>query len=275
MKLIQTPILSKLLGLVLCSMLVTQSSISYGLGLMERGGNSAINVRANDKNLSSYLKKMYRKDAGRLALRHISDGSDYKNLGTEMPKEVVTELYTSLIAIHEAPYEESKEVTRKHRLHTFPIPAVDMVQIHYKNTSAWAAPLKLGGNETNNEDITTICTKYNLSIESHQIWDEQTNMFIVKAHTPVNLAAIAQLFKNIDGVQKVILPVPDLDGNDIEARRTSKGWQLNYIVKFDSCLTGCKKQRTWSFEVVNINVHSSANVKFIGITGDDLPDWMN
>jgi hypothetical protein len=121
--------------------------------------------------------------------------------------------------------------------------------------------------------INRLCKRYNLRIESHQTWDNERNLFIVKADEVFNMAAITKEFRKEEGVDLVTLPVPGTDGNDIEACRTTKGWRLDYIVKFGSCFSGCKKKHIWGFEISNIG-SSSANVNFIGESGDKLPDWM-
>ncbi len=224
-------------------------------------------------NLSDYQKKMYERDATRLALRYVSKGSDFSNLSPRVPMEVKNEILSSLLAVHKSPFNEALEVTRKHKLHTFPNPAVDKFQVNYKNTSTWATPLKLGDNITNSETINKICDDFGLIIESHKIWDDEKNLFIVKAKQTLNMAAIAEQFKSHEGVELVNMLIPDTDGNDILATRTSKGWRLDYMIKFDSCFTGCKKKHVWSFEIANIS-SGSANVNFLGESGDELPDWM-
>lgn len=231
------------------------------------------NVKLDDSGFSSYQKKMYEKDAVRLALRNIVKGGSYKNLGPEVPEEIRSEIYNALVAVHKSPFAESIEVTKKHRLHTYPNPAVDKFQVNYKNTSKWATPLRLGDNITNSKIINELSNKYGLIIDSHQTWDEGSNIFIVKAKKAINLAPIAEQFLKETGVESVNMLIPNSDGNDIEATKTVKGWRLDYKVKFDSCFTGCKKSRIWSFEVTNIG-NGSANVNFKGVYGDKLPDWM-
>ncbi len=230
-------------------------------------------VSLDDADISDYQKMMYEKDATRLALRYIAQGGGYDELGAEVPDEVKDELYSALIAVHKSPFSESVLVTQKHRLHTFPNPAVDKFQVNYKNTAKWATPLRLGDNITNSDIINKLSSKYGLKIESHQTWDDDSNLFIVKAKKAINLAPVANDFMEEEGVEVVKLLIPDSDGNDIEATRTSKGWKLDYIVKFEKCFTGCKKSHTWSFEVANIS-SGSANVNFIEHYGDELPPWM-
>lgn len=230
-------------------------------------------VALDDSGFSSYQKKMYEKDAVRLGLRNIAKGNNYKSLGPKVHEVVKLELYSALIAIHKSPFGESIEVTRKHRLHTYPNPAVDKFQVNYINTSKWAKPLRLGDIITDSKIINELSDKYDLTIDSHQTWDEKSNIFIVKAKTAINLAPIAEEFLKEIGVESVNMLIPNSDGNDIEAIKTEKGWRLDYKVKFDTCFTGCKKSHIWSFEVTNIE-SDSADVNFISESGDELPDWM-
>ncbi|MGK0388988.1 MAG: hypothetical protein ACI94Y_001722 [Maribacter sp.] len=230
-------------------------------------------VELDDSGFSPHQKKMYEKDAVRLALRNIVKGGNYKSLGPDVPEEVRDELYNALVAVHKSPFGGSIEVTKKHRLHTYPNPAVDKFQVNYKNTSKWATPLRLGDNITSSKIINELSNKYDLTIDSHQTWDDKSNIFIVKAKTAINLAPIAEKFLKEVGVESVNMLIPSSDGNDIEAIKTIKGWRLDYKVKFDSCFTGCKKSHIWSFEIANIK-NGSANVNFIGESGDKLPDWM-
>lgn len=250
---------------------------SFSSGSLEKFPSNSIgniaNVVLDDSDIPEFKKKMYQKDATRLALRYISKGTNYENLGADVPMEVMTEIYSSLLAVHKSPFAESIDVTKNHRLHTFPDPAVDKFQVNYVNTAKWATPLRLGDKTTDSQIINDLCEKYDLVIESHQAWDKKSNIFIVKAKTAINLAPIAKEFVREEGIDFIKLLIPNSDGNDIEAVRTLKGWRLNYMVKFDSCFTGCKKKHIWSFEVANIK-NGSANVNFIGESGDDLPDWM-
>ncbi len=222
-----------------------------------------------ENKLSRYKKRKYRKDATRLALRLLSSSRDYTDLNAEAPKEDVESIYNALVAVHMSGLEKSKEVTQAHKLHTFPIPSVDKFFVVYKRTAEWAKPLRLGDHFTDNEEINELNEKYGLIIDKHVEWDEEHNSFNIKATKSLNIAPIANSFSNIEDVVLVDLLTPDGDGNDIEVRRLKNGWMLNYMVKFDSCITGCKKKHVWTFEVSD-----DQQVKFVSESGDELPDWM-
>jgi len=221
------------------------------------------------KELSPSKKLKYQKDATRLALRLISKDEDYQNMKVEVPKEMVCSIYDALVAVHFSEIEEAKQVTKSHKLHTFPVPTIDNFLVVYKRDADWARSLRLGDNEIDNEDMKAYCDKYHLKISNHVEWDEEHNSFSIQAVEAMNIAPIAAKFEAFEGVSKVDILAPNGDGNDIEIVKTESGWSINYIVKFDSCFTNCKKRHSWKF-----NISKSGNVEFVEEKGDDLPIWM-
>lgn len=241
------------------------------------GGNSVL-AFGNDNNgrdpkssaseLSKYKKNKYRKDATRLALRQLSNGSGFENLDAEVPKEMVESIYSSLIAIHTSGLPEAKVVTTQHKLHTFPTPTVDRLVVIYKRDATWAVPLRLGDDVTDNDKINELSEKFNLKIDRHVEWDEEHFSFNMRTEESINIAPLAKDLSTVESVTLVDLMEPNGDGNDIEIKKISNGWEINYIIKFDGCISGCKKRHTWSFEVIN------GKVNFKGESGDELPKWM-
>ena len=219
--------------------------------------------------LSKYKEKKYKKDASRLALRLLNVEGNYKSVRPNLPEDLVQSIYNALVAIHTSKSVYAEAVTSAHKLHTFPSPNVDRFFVIYRRDAAWAMPLRLGGNETTNEQINSLCKEFGLVIESNVEWDEEHNSFYIRAKNALNIAPIADLFLNIQGIEKVDLLEPSGDGNDIVINQLADGWQLSYLVKFDSCITGCKKKHSWEFKV-----NTDGEVAFLGETGDELPAWM-
>ncbi|MEM1322476.1 MAG: hypothetical protein AAGG75_19590 [Bacteroidota bacterium] len=220
--------------------------------------------------ITAYKQNKYRKDATRLALRLVSDNKDYQALNAEAPKDMVSSIYDALIAVHRSNHKMARLVTRTHKLHTFPIPSVDRFFVVYKREASWARPLRLGDTTTDSEEINKLLDQYGLIIDKHVDWDEEHNSFNVRAKESLNIAPIANAFSLIEEIVLVDLLMPNGDGNDIELKKIDGGWELNYVIKFDSCISGCKKRHIWTFEV-----RSGNQVSFIGESGDDLPDWMS
>lgn len=219
--------------------------------------------------LSDYKKNQYRKDATRLALRLQSDNRDFTELKAEVPTELVESIYQALVAVHLSDIKMAKEVTRVHKLHTFPIPSVDRFFVVYKRSAAWATPLRLGDTVTDNDRINELSEQYGLVIDKHVDWDNDHNSFNIRAKSSLNIAPIAKDFSEIEDVVLVDLLMPNGDGNDIAIKQLTNGWEISYMVKFESCITGCKKRHVWTFDVTN-----GKNVTFKGETGDELPAWM-
>ncbi|MEO1626382.1 MAG: hypothetical protein AAFV25_14590, partial [Bacteroidota bacterium] len=201
--------------------------------------------------LSVYKQNKYRKDATRLALRLLAKNKAYDQLDAEAPEEVVESIYQALVAVHQSNHQMAKEVTKNHKLHTFPVPSVDRFFVVYKREAVWATPLRLGDNTTNSNEINTLLEQYGLVIDRHVEWDEEHNSFNIRAKQSLNIAPIAQTFSTFNDIVLVDLLNPDGDGNDIDVKRLDNGWELRYMVKFDSCITGCLKRHVWSFEVDN------------------------
>jgi len=231
--------------------------------------NLSVSISEIGKKLSDYKKQKYRKDATRLALRLISDNREYHNLEVEVPEQKVTSIYEALVTIHQSELEAAKTVTKIHKLHTFPIPSVDHFFVVYDRSSKWAIPLRLGDMTTDNEKINSLMKDYGLVIDKHVEWDENKNSFHVKATRSLNIAAVAKEFSKVEGVVLTDLLTPDGDGNDIEIQRLKNAWELKFLIKFGSCITGCKNQHAWTFQVTDQN-----EVTFINESGDELPDWM-
>ncbi|MEL6863804.1 MAG: hypothetical protein AAFP19_05260 [Bacteroidota bacterium] len=234
----------------------------------EDGKNDEVEQYAGDR-ISAYKQNKYRKDATRLALRLQSEQMEYTELNAEAPEDMVDGIYDALIAVHLSDLEGARQVTRIHKLHTFPVPSVDRFFVVYNRTATWATPLRLGDNTTNSEELNGLLEQYGLVIDRHVEWDEEHNSFNVRAKRSLNIAPIAKAFSKIDDIVLVDLLLPDGDGNDIEVKKLENGWELSYMVKFDSCISGCKKKHIWTFQVLE-----SGQVQFVGESGDELPGWM-
>lgn len=224
----------------------------------------------SEEGLSVYVASKYKKDATRLALRLMSQNGNYATLEAKAPTNVVEGIYNALVGVHNSNDPMAKMVTRNHKLHTFPVPSVDRFFVVYNRGAEWAKPLRLGDDRTDNDQINGLIDEFNLKITKHVEWDEENNSFHVKAKESLNVAPIGQSISKVDGVKMVDLLMPDGDGNDIEIAKIADGYELNYMIKFDSCITGCKKKHVWTFHVTA----SGTKVKFIREFGDDLPPWM-
>lgn len=252
--------------------LIILGLLCFSLNLALANGGE-INVTDNPiesgKKLSNYKKTKYKKDATRLALRLLSKNNDFSKMDPKVPQEMVNSIYNALVAVHQSELQAAKTVTRIHKLHTFPNPSVDRFLVIYKREAEWAVPLRLGDDITDNEKINRLSEKYNLKIDSHVEWDDDHNSFNIRAKESMNIASVAKDFSTIENITLVDTMEPNGDGNDISIKEINNGWQINYMIKFDGCISGCKKKRVWTFEVTN-----DGKINFKGESGDELPAWM-
>jgi len=260
-----------------CKIFIQHSLIILGLicfnlsTVLANGGkkDNTDNPIESGKKLSNYKKTKYKKDATRLALRLLSEDSDFSRMDAQVPEEMVNSIYEALVAVHQSDLQAAKTVTRIHKLHTFPNPSVDRFLVIYEREAEWAVPLRLGDDITDNDKINSLSEKYDLKIDSHVEWDDTHNSFNIRAKESMNIASVAKDFSTIENITLVDTMEPNGDGNDISVQQIKNGWQINYMIKFDGCISGCKKKRVWTFEVTN-----DGKINFKGESGDELPAWM-
>lgn len=255
-----------LLFVVVCFVSLASSNWMFAFD----NNHNGIDPEATTKTqLSNHQRNQYKKDATRLALRHLASGKKFESLDPVVPKDLVDAIYNSLIAVHESKLPEAEVVTAVHKLHTFPTPTVDRLVVIYKRDATWATPLRLGDDVTDNDKINQLSEKFKLKIDRNVEWDEEHFSFNMRAENSLNIASVAKDLSTVESVTLVDMMEPNGDGNDIEVKQLNNGWEINYIVKFDGCISGCKKRHTWTFEVTDSN-----KVTFKGESGDELPKWM-
>ena len=83
------------------------------------------------------------------------------------------------------------------------------------------------------------------------------------------MAALANEFYNVEGVAEIDLGIPKVGGNDILVQRVGGGWELSYVLKFGSYISGGGKQHVWKYKAMD-----DGSVQFIKEEGDPVPSWM-
>ena len=138
----------------------------------------------------------------------------------------------------------------------------------YDKTVDWAAPLRDGISETTSPEINDLLDEFDLVIEKHVQWDEAHDALTIRSRAPLNMAALAHQFTNIEGVTETDLGQPRLRGNDIQMQRTAAGWTLTYILRFGAPI-GDGKQHRWIFECGD-----DGNSTFLREEGDEVPSYL-
>lgn len=213
------------------------------------------------------IARKFRRDAARLALRLAAGGEDFRYLGVYIPRENIDLIFNALSNVYAN--EELGKSLEKCNIHTFPNPSIDHLVVIYNKNIAWARPLQMGLTETDSRAINDLLENHNLIIEKHVNWTDTQDAITIRSRDPLNMAAIANEFNNVEGVDEIDLGVPKVAGNDISARRIGGGWELDYILRFGSWAAGKGKAHVWKYRVTD-----GGKVTFVADSGDPLPDWM-
>jgi len=217
--------------------------------------------------LPKTLERKLKRDAARLALRIEAKKEELRYQNILIPRGNMESIYTVLSNIYL--HDETAQSIAKCNVHTFPNPSIDHIVIIFERDIEWAAPLLDGISETDSEEINTLLEEYDLIIEKHVQWNDTEDAITVRSKAPLNMAALANEFYNVEGVQSVDLGIPTIGGNDISITREVDGWEVQYMLRFGSYISGEGKVHLWKYKVMD-----NGTVKFISESGDPIPEWM-
>lgn len=255
-------------------LLVTSSFAQNDLAMLvshDQGDDKeVVQTSKKEKGKQAIPKKLTRKfkrDAARLALRMESKQEDLRYLNIVIPKDNIESIYGVLTNIYTG-NEVAKSIADCN-VHTFPNPSIDHLVIIFDRNVDWAEPLREGISETNNDDINDLLDDYDLIIEKHIQWNDTKDAITIRSKEPLNMAALANEFYNIDGVSSIDLGVPEIGGNDINIQRIRNGWEVQYVLRFGSYISGKGKVHIWKF-----NALDDGSIEMISEGGDPVPEWM-
>lgn len=224
----------------------------------------------NDEFMPSGLKRLYRRDAARIALRLVNKEQRLSSQTVEIPKELTKSIYNALVAVRVSDYSVIDTIAAKYNIRTFGKPAVNTLTLVFEHDAAWAKPIKQYRSDTTaSKSLNFLFKKYNLQITKLVNIDEERAGLVLQAREPINVSALARRFFVEEGIASVEEMLPYGDGNDIDMELTPEGWLITYSVKFGECLLECKKIYQWQFRVGN-----TGKVEYLGGKGDTIPPWV-
>ena len=214
------------------------------------------------------LERKFRRDAARIALRmEAKNEEDLRYLNIVIPRDNVESIFNVLKKIYL--HDETARSISKCNVHTYPNPSIDHFVLIFKRNADWAEPLRSGITETDSPIINDLLDEFDLIIEKHVQWNDTQDAITIRSKGPLNMAALANEFYNIEGVEEIDLGVPKVGGNDIEIKRKENGWEVSYILRFGSYIDGKGKTHTWKYEAKD-----NGTINFISESGDPVPEWM-
>ena len=213
------------------------------------------------------LSRKYRRDAARLALRMEANNEDLRYLNIGIPQKGINNIYDLLTTIY-ANHATAQSIARCN-VHTFPNPSIDHLIIIFDRQVDWASPLRDGISETDSDAFNKLLDDHDLIIDKHVQWDDTKDAVTIRSKSPLNMAALANEFYNIDGISEIDLGIPKLLGNDIEVKRSVNGWIVEYILRFGT-IGGKGKTHFWRFEVMD----DGKQVQMVEEGGAPIPSYM-
>lgn len=226
-----------------------------------------VNQKGIQDGIPKSLERKFRRDAARLALRLSAEKEDLRYLSVVIPQPTIEMVYNLLIQIYLQ--EETAKSIAKCNVNTFPNPSIDQLVIIYEKDVDWAAPLRDGISETENLEINDLLDEYELVIEKHVPWNDTQDALTIRSKEPLNMAALANEFLDIEGIADIDLGVPKVAGNDISLNRFQAGWEIQYILKFGSFTNGKGKKHIWKYQALD-----DGTIKFLEESGSPIPTWM-
>lgn len=209
-----------------------------------------------------------KRDAARLVLRMEANNEDFRYLPIQIQEANISSIFKVLKAVKTSNISAAKSINNC-KIHALPQPSIDQFILVYQKDIDWAAPLKEGINETESDAINDLLDEYDLFISNHINWNAQLDAITIQSHKPYNMAALAQAFDQIEGVEQVDYGAKQSDGNDIQINQSGKDWLVTYFLRWGSCMNGCNNVHSWTFRVSPKGKTTLEEEK-----GDEIPTWM-
>ena len=245
----------------------TSETQSHGFGITPLNGDPVVRSKKSDIEVPMRLTRKFKRDAARLALRIEASKEDLRYQNIVIPKSNVENIYEILTNIYRQ--NETAQSISKCNVHTFPNPSIDHLVIIFDREIEWAEPLLDGISETDSDEFNALLEDYDLIIDKHVQWDDENDAITLRSREPLNMSALANEFYNIEGVKSIDLGIPKIGGNDINIKRINEGWEVQYILRFGSYISGKGKVHIWTY-----NAMDNGNVHFVNESGDPVPEWM-
>ncbi len=220
-----------------------------------------------EPDIPSDVARKFKRDASRLALRLHMQDDNLRHLPINIASGNTEKIYRALCQIY-SQTELGKRLERCN-IHTFPDPSIDHMVVIYRKQADWAGPLQKGLMQTNSGPFNALVSRYKLVLEKHVLWTATQNAITLRATEPLNMAALAKEFLQIEGVQEIDLGIPKTPGNDILVRRNTDSWDFEYVLRFGAWNTGKGESHSWYFQVSD-----QGKVQSQGDTGAQVPNWL-
>lgn len=224
----------------------------------------SIHLIANDSLLPPELRAAYAEDATHLALRDLHS-SGYT--GIEIPAEAVQPYYAALVLVYNTTGLSARDtVVDVYGIHTTGNPPTRSLLLWLSGPQEWIQRLARSEVPTGEPSIDTLLARYALSVASANVMHDGDVLVTLGPLDPLNIAALAGLFRRIAGVRfaasnSTIGAAKEIAGSVEESRIL-----LDYSVGYGDCPAGCINRRFYHFAV-----RDDGTVEYLGASGSGPP----
>ncbi|MBI5661957.1 MULTISPECIES: hypothetical protein [Ignavibacterium] len=258
--------------LVKILMLILISLINYSCNLDEPAGNDYyytwasdyLQSSSRDSRIPDTIKTLYKLDAAILAFRTMLTDTFARDNIVEINEDVIEEMYRGLICIYNLKnYRPLNIITEHYKIHARENPSLTRLILVVDTTKEWTQAWRNGQRLTGNQEIDQLILTYDLQLGKRWFF---SNYHTLVSPRPLNLLALKNLFKKIDGVLDATPDGLIGDGNDIIFNYARSNRVYTFILGWGDCLAGCMNSHYW-----DVAVTPDEKVKFIKEYGDPLP----
>lgn len=220
----------------------------------------SIQSRIDDSNVPGALRAAYRDDAARMALRDLQ-ASAYDEI--PIPADAVEPYYNALVAVYNASILPARDtVVDVYAIHTFGNPSTRALMLWAFLSETWVERLSRGEIPTGEPKVDTLLARYDLSFTGAHVLYQGDVLVTLQSAEPLNIAALAPLFRSIAGVKYSDPNGSGGDGNDIDGTIEDPRVLLAYSVGSGDCMAGCINRRSYRFAISR-----DGFVEYLGVSG--------
>ena len=218
----------------------------------------------DDSQLPAPLRAAYFEDATRLALRDLLAGG-YAEI--PIPQEAVQPYYAALVLVYNATGLPARDsVVAVYDIHTFPSPTTRSLMLWVAGSEEWVQRLARRELPTGEPTVDSLLSRYSLSVGSAYTMHDGDVLLTLGPSEPLNVTALAPLFRGIAGVRFSEPNGTVGDGNDIQGSTNASAVRLAYSGGYGDCPAGCIGRRSYTF-----SVQADGTVEYLGASGGPPP----
>lgn len=218
---------------------------------------------SNDNRISDSIKTLYKTDASILALRIMIADTFARDNIAEINENLIDEIYRGLICIYNLKnYRSINVFVDNFKIHAREDPSLTRLIVVVDTTKEWTRAWINGQRLTGNQQIDDLILTYDLQLGERWYF---SNYHTLISSKPLNLLALKNFFKKIDGVLDAGPDGLIGDGNDIVFNYSRANKIYTFVIGWGDCLAGCMFKHYWE-----VAVTPDERVRFIKQYGDPI-----